>query len=84
MYLFDKTIKYDFDYREQGLITVGMMIFDSNLIQSIDGIIYNDKVEQIGIFSYKNEDLIVKQGDQLLVEKVIENILKELDTINIT
>lgn len=82
MYLFNKTIRYDFDFRKSNLITVGVVKFDMAVTQ-IDGIIYNDKIEQIGIFNYCNSTLKVIEGDEQLVKQVLENLLEELDKINI-
>lgn len=84
MYLFNKTIRYDFDYRDSDLITVGIIVFDGNLIQSINGIIYNDQVEQIGVFSYENNTLKITLGEEVLIQEVLEKLLEELDKINIT
>jgi hypothetical protein len=45
MYLFDKTISYDFYYTIPEIIIVGTVNYNVNTIQYITGIVYNDKAE---------------------------------------
>lgn len=81
MYLFDKTISYDFYYTIPEIIIVGTVTYNGNVTHYITGIVYNDKSEQLGIFQYEDYTFKILKGD--LDQKVLEKLLEELDNINI-